>query len=135
MTKCLNANCRVCPYVKVGKEVICSVTGEKYVINSQCYCHTTGCVYCLSCVKPGCGEQYIGQSGREMRTRWGEHLDYIRDNVRSTGTHFNLPGHNLSHVSFTVLETVYTNSRLYREARERYYIDLFQTKYRGMNTQ
>ena len=58
---------------------------------------------------------------------------YVRDNVRSTGSHFNLPGHDISHMSFSVLETVHRDSRQYRETREQFYIDKFETKYHGMN--
>ena len=133
MGRCLDTNCPVRPYVKVGREITCTNTGDKFTIQSYCNCHTTGAVYCITCLK--CNEQYIGQSGREMRQRWKEHLSYVRDNVRSTGTHFNLPGHDISHMSFSVLEIVRRDSRQYRETREELYIDKFETKYRGMNNQ
>ena len=40
-----------------------------------------------------------------------------------------MPGHDTSHISFSVLEIVRSD----RERREDVYIDKFQTKYHGMN--
>ena len=90
-------------------------------------------VYIIECKK--CGDQYIGQTGREtIRKRFLEHLGYAwRKENKSTGIHFNLPGHSITDMTISVLEQVNQNNRLYREARESYIIEKFNLKYQGMN--
>ena len=84
--------------------------------------------------KQGCNQEYIGQTGRKLSVRFGEHLGYVRNKTDDpTGIHFNLPGHNLNHMEVSVLEKVFTNNRAYREQRESMWIRDFQTEVRGMN--
>ena len=78
--------------------------------------------------------EYIGQSGRTLSKRFKEHLGYARNKTKDpTGQHFNLPGHNISHMEISILEKVYSQSRAVREARESFYIQEFQTELLGMN--
>ena len=82
-----------------------------------------------------CKSQYVGQTGREFKTRMKEHLGYIRNKKTSkpTGQHFNLPGHDISMFRASILEVCKSQSRVYREHREEHFIQAFQTKLRGMN--
>ena len=52
---------------------------------------------------------------------------------KATGAHFNLPGHSLSHMKFTILEQVKVNSDNYRKERERYFIQKFNTYNKGLD--
>ena len=77
---------------------------------------------------------YIGQTGRTLSTRFAEHLGYVRNKTNDpTGVHFNLAGHNTSHMEVSVLEKVYSRSRATREARESLWIREFESEIRGMN--
>ena len=60
------------------------------------------------------------------------YLDH-RDFRQATGRHFNLPGHQKSHMSITVLESINTDDQAYRKRRESEYIQQFNLKYKGMN--
>ena len=120
--------------MKVGKQIKSVNTGETVVINSSCFCDTSGIVYYIKCLKQGCFQEYIGQTGRTLAIRVGEHLGYVRNKTNDpTGVHFNLPGHNLSDMEVSVLEKVFTNSKIYREQRESLWIREFQTEVNGMN--
>ena len=56
-----------------------------------------------------CKLQYIGQTTRSLDERVREHIGFIRNLHRnqSAGEHFNLPGHELYHLKFSVLEKVW----------------------------
>ena len=52
---------------------------------------------------------------------------------KSTGEHFNRPGHSLSNMTVTILEKIYSNDIFYRKERETYHIRKFNTFDRGLN--
>ena len=54
---------------------------------------------------------------------------------QATGEHFNLPGHNISNMKVTIVERVKKNDDQYRKEREKYFINKFNTFYRGINRQ
>ena len=87
----------------------------------------------MECTK--CGQQYCGQSKNRLRDRFSNHLGYVRTKKvhQATGHHFNNGGCKIHHMSITVLEKVKTNTLPYRLAREKYYIEKFNLKYRGLN--
>ena len=59
----------------------------------------------------------------------------ILENIKSTGTghHFNLTGHSAANLRFSVLEKISNKSEAYRKNREAFYIERFNTKYKGLN--
>ena len=54
---------------------------------------------------------------------------------QTTREHFNLPGHNISNMKVTIVERVKKNDDQYRKEREKYFINKFNTFYRGINRQ
>ena len=87
----------------------------------------------IQCQK--CGEKYIGQTGRIIKFRIADHRSYISNQViaRATGAHFNLPGHSLADMRYTIIEQVRYNNEAYRRERETYHINKFNTFYKGIN--
>ena len=71
---------------------------------------------------------YIGQTGRLMKFRIADHRGYIQTQVTSKAT-----GHRLANMKFTILEQVKYNDIMYREERESYFINKFDTFHHGMN--
>ena len=131
MKKC--GKCTVCPYVENLKIVKSSNDKFNFHLSSAVSCNTSNVIYAIKCSK--CNQQYIGQTGRMFKDRLREHLGYIRNCNLSepTGHHFNLPGHNLSMLKATIVEKCKTNSKMYRETREEFFIQKFPTKFKGMN--
>ena len=80
---------------------------------------------------------YIGESGRKLKDRLSEHIGYARSIFpsKTTGIHFNLPGHNISNITITILEKVKYNEEMYRKEREKYHIKKFNTFNNGLNLQ
>ena len=53
--------------------------------------------------------------------------------TQTTGDHFNSRGHSLAEMEFSVLETFKKGSHHLRKEREKFYINKFNTKYKGLN--
>ena len=132
MKKC-GKMCPICPFVKEGKSVKAKHSNFKMELNRQYTCDDTGVIYLVECTK--CGQQYCGQSKNRLRDRFSNHLGYVRTKKvhKATGHHFNNGGCKIHHMSITVLEKVKTNTLPYRLTREKYYIEKFNLKYRGLN--
>ena len=79
--------------------------------------------------------QYIGECERSLQKRFSDHRGYVTNKIlkKATGQHFNLPGHSLSDMEVTIVEKVFNKDGQYRRAREKHYIQDFNTKYKGMN--
>ena len=132
LRKCGKKVCSSCPYLSTMTPTVCSTSKKMFPTNSSITCETVGVVYCLTCTK--CKQQYIGQTSRRLKDRISEHLGYIRRNQNASGTHFNGPGHNHSHMKVSVLEKVVPKTRLLLETREELWIQEFDCiEPRGMN--
>jgi hypothetical protein len=103
MKKC-GKNCTACPYIKEGNTI--KNNSFEYKINKQANCNTYNIIYVIQCKKDNCRLSYVGQSGRSLKARLGDHRGYIVNNVTSqaTGAHFNSPGHSLSDLTVTIAE-------------------------------
>ena len=69
--------------------------------------------------------------------RLSDHRGYVNNFKvdQPTGDHFNQPGHSLSNLTITIIEKVKKEDKVYREQRESYFINKFNTYYEGMNKQ
>ena len=118
----------------MGEGVDPQIFGYKaYIIEKKVNCETYNCIYMLECKK--CGKRYVGETGRMLKARMSDHRGYISNQVVaiSTGDHFNLPGHSLADLNITILERVKKDDENYRKEREAYFINKFNTFYKGIN--
>ena len=131
MKKC--GNCVVCTYIKEGKSIK-TINGD-WKITKRVDCNTKNVIYLLECDKNNCNDKYVGETERNFKERVKEHLGYARNFKlnQPSGLHFNLPGHNLHNMKFTIIEKVRSNDPLYRREREKYHIDKLNTYHAGMN--
>ena len=135
MAKC-TFNCSACPYVIQGRNVKINKRST-WTINRRLNCNTFNAIYMIECEKEKCKLRYIGESKRSIKYRFADHRGYVVNKHvdKATGAHFNLPGHSLSHMKFTILEQVKINNDNYRKERERYFIQKFDTYNQGLNRQ
>ena len=79
--------------------------------------------------------QYIGETSRKLKDRFSDHLSYVRSNASSqpTGFHFNSSGHSISDMKICIVEKVSQDSKIYRLEREKFFIEKFKTKWKGLN--
>ena len=78
------------------------------------------------------GPQYIGCTDRAFKKRFSEHLGTAtqpchRDTVKPVGVHFRMPGHSHSDMVALPIERVRANCRFVMEAREKYWIDKYNS--------
>ena len=133
MKKC-GKQCLICPYIKNGKTI--DGPNFKWTINNSMNCkNQTNIIYMIECNIANCKSRYIGETERNLHDRVCEHIGYIRTKKtdKSTGNHFNLPGHSLANMTVTIIEKVKVNDIQYRKEREAYHIRKFNTFYCGLN--
>ena len=120
--------------MKEGKSVKID-NSTTWKINKNVNCLTTNIVYLIECTK--CKERYIGESERALKSRLADHRGYVKNYHfdTATGAHFSKSGHDLSHLSITILEQIKNKNETYRKEREKYFINKFNTFYKGMNKQ
>ena len=131
MKKC--NKCVACYYIKEGKSI--NTEKVKWKIIKRVDCETKNIIYLLECDKNNCQQKYVGETERNFRERVKEHLGYARTKKlnQPSGYHFNLPGHSISNMKFTILEQVRSNDPIYRREIERYLIEKFDTFHFGLN--
>ena len=132
MKKCLKT-CIICPYIREGKVI--EGSNFKWNLNNPLNCHTYNIVYMIECNVTKCKQRYIGESERSLKDRISEHIGYARTKNadKTTGKHFNLPGHTVANLTATILEKVHSDDIFYRKERETFFIRKFNTYYRGLN--
>ena len=132
MKKC-RFDCLTCPYVQLGQVVKSSASNYRHEIQLQVDCQTSNLIYCLTCNK--CQEQYIGETEKTLSVRFRQHRGYVRNKEvdKSSGEHFNKPGHQMADMRIVILEKLKSSDAILRKTRESYYIQRFNTKYKGMN--
>ena len=135
--KCNRYECDTCPFLHTTEKVKSSRSNFAVKIKTLESCESYDVVYCISCNKPSYHNmQYIGETGRRLADRFRERICYVKSanftHLR-TGNHFNLPGHTLSNMKVSVLEKCKENNPTYREIRESYFINQFNTTVKGLN--
>ena len=117
-----------------------SAPSQTNKINSAVNCHTNNVIYCVNCRR--CSSNFIGQTSKTAADRFSQHRGYVNSfmgkkaagkTTEATGEHFNLPGHSISDMKFQVIEKVFDKDKAIRLAREKMYINFFETEFRGMN--
>ena len=123
---CKKAYCRTCTHIDTTKVVTSSITRKKFGISGDFNCNTTGIIYVITCRH--CKKQYVGESGRRLRDRVGEHIHSVEMNEKTVGKHFHCPGHGLPDLKVQVIERVSPNTKQFRLEREDLWIRTLQTK-------
>ena len=133
LRKCTNVSCITCPYSIPGKVVKSHASNTRVEVNTTVTCNTPNVIYCISCNH--CGEQYIGETHRPLKDRFGEHRGYVnrKEVKKATGNHFNSSGHSISDMRIQIVEKMFTRDIFFRKQREHFYINKFDTKRNGLN--
>ena len=93
-------------------------------------------INCKRCLKTDTTlpSQYIGQTGRTLGERFGEHRRGIQNNIdESVPIHFNLPHHTLNDVELIPLLKLRNSSYSYRYTMEQHFISTAGTLKNGIN--
>ena len=99
---CHRSRCRTCDFT--GRTTTVSNASGDVRLKGRFGCTAAGVVYVITCQR--CHKLYIGETGRRLSDRFGEHLRSVegfKKNPRYQGggfpvtEHFNLPDHNQVH--------------------------------------
>jgi hypothetical protein len=78
--KCNQRRCSTCPILLLNTVIDSPITHRSHEFynpeGDTCDCNSTNLVYLLTCNK--CSLQYVGQTGRKLKTRITEHINAIR---------------------------------------------------------
>ena len=93
---CQRPRCHTCEFITPLTEI----QGPKspFTIRDRFTCMSENLMYCISCHR--CSHIYIGETGRSLWSRIGEHLPSVRNNTPgfSVAQHFNSAGHSIADV-------------------------------------
>ena len=91
---CGVAQCKTCKLI--DSFTVISAPKSTYNIKHNFTCTSTHLIYCISCSR--CGMLYIGETGRQLRTRFGEHrrTASANDANQPVARHFNSGSHCIS---------------------------------------
>ena len=118
LPKCVNLH----RYNVPGNTFMSTATGQTFPISQCLNCESHNIIYLVTCTKPDCLHQYVGESGRKHRDRAPEHLSDINiEKDTPVSRHFRGEGHNLSHFSVQVIEKCQREDTAYRKTRENYW--------------
>ena len=95
-------------------------------------CLSKNVIYCIQCKK--CQQIYIGQTSRELKTRFSEHKTAVRTFQKNTiGDHFNMPGHSVTQMTIFAIEKVFNPGLQILEKRESMWIRNLEAEFKGLN--
>ena len=98
---CKRGNCKTCDYIDSTTTI--SAPKSNYKIKHLFSCASSHLIYCISCSR--CSILYIGETGRTLRTRFGEHRRAVQANDvhQPVARHFNAGNHCISDMKIRAL--------------------------------
>lgn len=110
---CGRKNCTTCQHSNEAEQFTSNKTGREFRLKQCINCHSSNIIYLLTCRK--CGMQYVGETGRKLKERVGDHLRDIRNRAKTpVAIHFNSPGHDIADFNVVGVEEL-KRCRLYRK--------------------
>ena len=98
---CGVAQCKTCKFI--DSSTVISAPKSTYNIQHNFTCTSTHLIYCISCSR--CGMLYIGETGRQLRTSFGEHRRAVsaNDANQPVARHFNSGSYCISDMKIRAL--------------------------------
>ncbi|XP_072048770.1 uncharacterized protein [Amphiura filiformis] len=102
------------------------VTGQHFNINHPLNCLSTNVIYLINCKK--CGQQYVGETKRALKTRLLEHCGDTKHNRdKPVARHFNKPNHTCDDIQIMAIDRPSSTNYFHRLALESKWINILQT--------
>ncbi|KAL9986541.1 hypothetical protein ACROYT_G000708, partial [Oculina patagonica] len=127
--RCNRRRCKTCPFIKEGtSSYTFHSTNEQRQIRQHISCYSSNLIYMIQCNK--CKLQYIGETKRKARNRFGEHRRAIEKVIRkqsldqptAVSDHFALAGHSMDNLEFIPIELINSHRDSIRKATEAFLI-------------
>ena len=138
------STCKVCLFMDTTGKIKSFTYNKSFHSRKKAYCISHNIIYCLQCNT--CGKQYVGQTKRELGTRFNEHLkdlnlEQIDEKTKPVAKHLKRPDHTgkIDQVTCFVLDFIKapgdsSKAKLERNEKERIWISRLGTiRPRGLN--
>ena len=125
LVKKCGKKCECCKLIHEGPSIQINGTGQLFHVKCDMDCSSRSVLYIMTCT--GCNEQYIGETGNELKTRMTVHRQQIRDTrTRKIAVSKHIAECGQGH--FTVFPFYKMNSEdtAIRRAKEHYFINLLK---------
>ena len=128
---CNRKGCSTCTYSTETTTFHSYHQQKTFTIHGHINCNTSNVIYLITCTK--CHKQYVGETGRKLKTRITEHLHSIKNHKNTViGIHFTSTHHSIDHILIHPIESLH-NSSNYRKVKELFWINKLQTLDHGLN--
>ena len=115
---CHRHNYTTCSHSVESTAFYAHYTGTNHNIQGHITCNTP--IHIITCTK--CNKQYIGETGRKLRTRISEHLrNIVKSQNTVIGTLFYSANHKSNHMQINAIESL-SNTTGYRKVKELFWI-------------
>lgn len=134
VTRCTSTKCTLCAtHIKETSTITSTTNRKTFKITNNLNCNSKNIIYVITCAK--CGLQYVGETGRLAKDRLTDHRSAIRTHKETPiGIHFNLPGHKITDLIFTPIETLDSNDTQNRREREKFWCQRLDSYFpKGLN--
>ena len=108
--------CVTCAVLRDTKTFQSFYTGQKFFVQGDLTCSTTGVIYLLNCLD--CKKQYVGETGSELRIRHRGHRQEFKRGHTPIGKHFQ----TCKQFELIAIEKLRNNNKRVREERELHWI-------------
>ena len=128
---CNRHHCSICKHSSKNSSFHSNHINKTFNIHGHISCNSTNLIYIITCSK--CQKQYVGKTGRKLKTRLTEHFRNICQHTNIIiGLHFNTTGHTIEHMQVNTIEKLHKSSN-YRKAKELFWINKLQTLKHDLN--
>lgn len=125
-----DSRCACCrKYGQFTKKINSVATVEIIVLRGHTTCETSNVIYLVKCAK--CSQQYVGETGNNIRTRANQHRSDITLGNRNIPTVRHFRNCGLDSFKLSILERVRSESTLIRKTREIFWIDKLRPSING----
>lgn len=115
INKCNSRKCICCKYLKTNSFVKSSVNNRNFSIKTtdNIDWNSKNIIYVLTWHAPLCGAQYVGQTGRSLKTRFREHFYKMKTRNKCNSfiyQHFKNTNHDINFISVQPIEHLKFNN-------------------------
>ncbi|XP_011407404.1 PREDICTED: uncharacterized protein LOC105314749 [Amphimedon queenslandica] len=131
--KCNKKRCSTCNHFNSSAIFKSTANKRQFKIEHPFTCTSSNVIYLITCLK--CQKQYVGKTSKTLRERICHHRSSINNNEpRYISKHFNLPGHQLSHLKVQVIDSPKSNDPETLDRLETHWIQSLNTiQPKGLN--
>ena len=130
---CCNPRCATCHHFNPSNHFVSTSTKQCFNINKAFSCDSKQIIYLITCTK--CNKQYVGRTYKTLRERISQHRSSIKVNQdRYISKHFNLAGHNITHLTVQVIDGADRTNPDQLQELEKFWIQCLNTiQPKGLN--